>query len=322
MNKGCLGNTRNVLIISSIIIGRYLISCSQQAASLVSVKHLSWYPSGSAVAYNNSRVYIMGDNTTHLLILDSALNTVDSIRIIAGLQPEIEKEVKPDLEAMALLQEGEQLKLLLLGSGSVPHYREKAFTLAITDSNQLREINLHSFYARLNKSGIKQLNIEGATTINNEVILANRGNKGNPYNHLIIASSHFLDESDTTAIRFIALNIAAKNGEFSGVSGLEYAPLHQQLLLTVSTENTADSYQDGTIGKSYLMVINNIDKKMGAINLQPDRIIDLGDIDKKFVGQKIESVAVIKETTAFTDLVLVADNDAGDTWLFLLRLLH
>ena len=103
---------------------------------------------------------------------------------------------------------------------------------------------------------------------------------------------------------------------FNGVSGLAYAKQTDKLILTVSTEDTRNSLDDGAIGKSYLWVVNSISTKKNWKAINPNRIIDLEEIDPRFKGQKIESVCIIKETKNFMYLVLAADNDNGSSTLF------
>ena len=50
--------------------------------------------------------------------------------------------------------------------------------------------------------------------------------------------------------------------------------------------------------------------------MNPDRIIDLEAVDERFRGQKIESVCIDRETADFFHLVLVADNDDGQSTIF------
>ena len=60
------------------------------------------------------------------------------------------------------------------------------------------------------------------------------------------------------------------------------------LIMTVSTEDTKNNYDDGAIGKSYLWIINNISTKLNNKTIKRDRVIDLEYIDSRFKGQKIE----------------------------------
>jgi hypothetical protein len=104
---------------------------------------------------------------------------------------------------------------------------------------------------------------------------------------------------------------------FQGVSGLAYSARSDKLLLTVSTENTRNNFDDGAIGKSYLWVVDNFSAKKNWKAINPNRVVDLEKSDSRFAGNKIESVCITRESNDFLHLVLAADNDAeGRSSLF------
>ena len=270
------------------------------------------YPSASGIEYHNNNFYIIGDDATHLLVLDSVLSVVDSIRLYPGNEKKIPKAIKPDLEAAAFTNDGH---LLLLGSGSASPQRNVGWLIDYRNKKN-DSIRLDTFYQRLQLNGIKELNVEGATAIPGSFILAARGSKGYPKNHLIFSDSRFWVKQSLTQITTILTSSGTDSSLFSGVSGLAYAKKSDRLLLTVSTEDTRNSMDDGAIGKSYLWIINNISSKKRWKAINPDKIIDLESLDPKFKGQKIESVCITKETSDFLQLVLAADNDNGSSTLF------
>jgi hypothetical protein len=92
--------------------------------------------------------------------------------------------------------------------------------------------------------------------------------------------------------------------------------MSDELLLTVSTENTSSSTEDGAIGKSYLWIINNISSKKNMAAINPNKIIDLEEMDERFKGHKIESVCILSENKKQMQLALVADDDKGTSILF------
>jgi hypothetical protein len=156
-------------------------------------------------------------------------------------------------------------------------------------------INLEPLYLIIKEKGIEQINIEGACLVPGKLILVNRGNKGYPRNHLIISDERSWTNDSSFQISIIPLEIQKDTTSFKGISGLCYATESDQLIMTVSTEDTRNSYTDGTIGKSYLWIINSISNKLGSAVLRPDKIIDLEEIDLRFKNQKIESATVIRE---------------------------
>lgn len=250
----------------------------------------------------------MGDDATNLLILDTGLNIVDSIPLLSYSEKRIPKDIKPDLEASALNGD----TLFLFGSGSLSPYRNFGWKHSLKSKDN-DSINLEPLFLKAKDLGIEQINIEGACFVSGKLILVNRGNKGYPQNHLIITDEKFLN-NDSSFQLFIIPFAAQKNlASFKGISGLCYARESDQLIMTVSTEDTKNSYEDGAIGNSYLWIIDNISTKINSRTLGSKRVIDLEYIDARFKGQKIESATVIGETNDLIHLALVADNDDGSS---------
>ncbi len=278
-----------------------------------------FYPSGSGLTYFNNKIYLIGDDAPSLLITDTAFTIVDSIKIFDSLQQRIPKTVKPDLEAASVVSVNNSPEILLVGSGSLTPYRNKCW-LINPETKQKKEIDLTVFYQRIKKEGIEILNIEGITATTGGIILASRGNKTIAVNYLIFTENNFWEDQTIAPIKIIKAGANYDTTFFSGVSGLEYSALSDNLLLTVSTENTYNTFDDGAIGKNYLWIINNISNKRNAAALNPNKIIDLDLLDKRFVGHKIESVAILQETKTSMQLALVADDDNGTSVLFKITL--
>jgi len=298
----------------------------------VQIKKLD-YPSASSIEFYDGKLYLMGDDATKLLVLDTDLNIVDSIPIFLSPWNRIPKNIKPDLEASALSGDN----LFLFGSGSLSPYRNFAWkhnlktpvsdgwtvypplsalqdtVIALQDNDS---VNLEPLFLKAKELGIEQINIEGACFVSGKLILVNRGNKSYPHNHLIIADEKLLDNDSSFQIFIMPFAPQKDTASFKGTSGLCYARESDQLILTVSTEDTRSSHEDGVIGKSYLWIINDISTKIKDSTLGTKRIIDLEYIDSRFKGQKIEAATVIKETDKLIYLALVAENDDGKSIVF------
>ncbi len=300
-----------------ILVACVLVStagCHTSEFELKEVRQLTSYPSGSALAFHEGRIYLAGDDVPFIMILNKELQIIDSVRIDSATTQRISKEVKPDFEAIASFKYKKKPALLLLGSGSKDPYRNQALLLRNNEANLIFRID--SFYSKLKDLHINDLNVEGAAAIPGGFMLSSRGNKGFRKNSLVYVPSSFFLPGDSSAIKIIRVGTNTDTSVFNGVSGLEYAAKSDKLLLTVSTENTYDSYVDGSIGKSYLWIINDITTRKRFSNLNPDRILDLEQLDPRFKGQKIESVCILNETRTTMELLFAADNDKGDSWLF------
>ncbi len=279
---------------------------------LKEVIKLDHYPSASGIEYFNKKFYVIGDDARHLLILDSNLIVVDSVLLYDVTEKRISKTTKADLESITILPDN---KLLLLGSGSLAPYRNTAWIFdPVTKEKKL--VQLDSFYKRLSINRINEVNIEGATAIPGVMLLSNRGNKGNPRNHLIFTDQYFWEKQTKCFINAVLFGSNNDSTVFNGVSGLAYSKKSDNLICCVSTENTNNSLEDGAIGKSYIWIVNSISSKRDWKAINPNKIIDLEEMDARFIGQKIESVCITKETKNFFHLVLAADNDDGSSSLF------
>jgi hypothetical protein len=296
----------------------FLISCKEKP-TLQSVKELNSYPSGSGIEYFDNHIYLIGDDAAYILKMNIALDSVDTISLYDNKQKRISKDIKADLEGITLVTHNNDSLLFLVGSGSLAPYRNSAWLINHA-TKERREIRLDTFYSRLTASGIEEINIEGIAMVSDEIVMVNRGNKSHPRNYLVFTSDNFWGNQANAPIRLVTTGFNPDTSFFNGISGLDYSAQTDRLLLTVSTENTYNSYADGVIGKSYLWIINDLLSKRRMVAMNPNKVIDLDALDKRFEGHKIESVCIISETKSEMNLMLVADDDNGKTMFFNIKL--
>lgn len=293
----------------------FSVACSKPDAKLIELKVLNDYPSGSGLAYLDGYIYLIGDDATDILKMDSQFNVVDRTGLFISSQKRIPKDIKADLESIALIKLNKAPALLLPGSGSLSPYRNVCWIFNPADKEK-KQFLLDTFYSRLKNEGIRDLNIEGAVALPAGIMLASRGNKSFPKNYLILTANRFWENQELAGIKIIKAGTNKDTSFFTGISGLDYSYITDQLILTASTEDTRSSYEDGSIGKSYLWIINNISSKKRLDAINPDKIIDLDKIDTRFKGYKIESVCIVTDSKREKELILVSDDDKGGTVLF------
>lgn len=299
-----------------------IISCRQAdtvQSPFVQIKKLD-YPSASAVDYHDGKLYIMGDDAPGMIILDTNFNTIDSASIVLHSGKRIPKDTKPDLEASAIYSVNNEPLIFLFGSGSLDPYRNSGWKYNLAAKSK-DNVYLQPLYSKIKQAGIEQINIEGAAVVAGKLILVNRGNKGYPFNQLISIDESFLTNDTNYQVAIIPFETQKDTALFKGISGLTYSKQNDKLIMTVSTEDTRNAYDDGTIGKSYLWIIDNVSRKSNSTTIRPDKVIDLEELDSRFKNQKIESATVIEETRDFIRLVLVADNDDGSSTIFKMTIL-
>ncbi|MBC7917348.1 MAG: hypothetical protein H7Y28_06035 [Rhodoferax sp.] len=151
--------------------------------------HLS---AASGLVQLHGRFYVVADDELHLgVFADNAAPGVPStpgtlLRLLDGDLPDGKRErkqAKPDLEVLTLLPPMPACPsgaMLALGSGSRPN-RETGVLMALDASGapngRMAALNLTALYAPLRKR-FADLNIEGALVVSGELMLLQRGNKG------------------------------------------------------------------------------------------------------------------------------------------------
>lgn len=285
--------------------------------NLLDYKELKSFPSGSGIEFYDGRIYLVGDDATGILVTNRSWKKLEEIRLFESDEERIPKKLKADLEATAILHLDHMVYLLILGSGS-KDLRNKAILLNV-ETGDKTAVDCSTFYNRLESGGIKELNIEGAAQVSDYMVFCNRGNKESPDNQLVITHTDFFRDQQNVPVELVNIDLSEYEGAM-GLSGACYSYKHDWLIFTASTENTASSYADGPIGKSYLGIIEDAYRKITKRRIKVNELIDLPATNKKFDGYKIESVCIQSERRHGMKLHLVADNDTGESYLFKIRL--
>ncbi len=291
-------------------------SCKQSNVSLqlLSSKRLHNFPSASALEFKANKLYVFGDDASYLLVTDTSYNTLETVSYFTDSSYRISKDTKPDIEAAAILNYGTETYLYSFGSMSAPTRRSVyAFDLSATQKVLKSRYNLKS------STQIKEWNIEGATFVNDVLVLANRANTTNQTNYLVIETFVTGDKEANSKAKVVKLSLP-KGQMVTGVSGLFYEPENDILFFTASEEDTPNATSDGAIGESYLGYIENFSRKLYRKKVSANGFLKLSKTSPLFFKQKIESVCVQSVSGQSVVLHLAADNDNGKSTLFKMRL--
>lgn len=305
------------LSVLSSVLTLFLAACNTKGQHLRLVQTISLpsYPSGSVVVYKEGRYFVAGDDAADLLVLDSTFKNSVTLNLVPFQGKRMPKSKKADLEAGTWFKDKNEEGLLLMGSGSLAPHRNSGWIVKPFQDAK-RTFRLDTFYDRLQQAGIRQLNIEGVAQLPGWYVIACRGNISYKKNHLVFARHRFWDNQAKVQFHVALLGGNEAGKPFSGVSGMDYSYRSDRLFLTASTEHTSSVSGDGEIGKSYMWIIRSMNRMVNYEAVNPFEIIDLEKEDKRFKGEKIESVSVVSETKDETGLILVSDNDNGKTTLF------
>lgn len=273
--------------------------------------------------YYDEKFYLIGDDATHILILDKEYHKVDVFQLFTHTEKRIPKSIKADFEASTCIRIRELDHLLVLGSASREE-RKRITLISFPDIHssdyRFKEYSIRSLVNRLMSLGIDQINFEGLTGIEQQLVLTNRGNLSFPKNHLIVTSNSFWEDQDDSSISILQLSVPTHVDGFIGVSEVCYHKPTNILFLTLSSEGTANTYEDGAIGDSYIGWIHGITQKMAATEIELNGLLNLSDVSTEFAGEKIEGLCVESEMNGQYILHLVSDNDQGESKLFKVRL--
>ncbi|MEP7277122.1 MAG: hypothetical protein ABI813_00645 [Bacteroidota bacterium] len=287
---------------------------------LLGLTPLENYPYGSGIEFYDDKIYIIGDDSRDLLIMNKKWSKSTLIDLVDAQDKKTPKTAKSDLEAMTLLNTDKKPQLLIIGSGATEK-RNKALLLQLK-TNAINWIDLSVFYNKIRTIAAPVLNIEGIAEVYDYLVMVNRGNENNPGNHLVITKADFWKNQDKANMQTVLIDFADFDNKTPaggmGVTGLRYSDKHEDLFLTVSTADKTDAAGGRVMGKSYLAVIENLYRKIGREKgkIKVNHLIDLTEADKRFEGYKIESVCIQSQKDHSLKLQMIGDNEQGKTFLF------
>ncbi len=299
--------SRSVLI----ILFSLLLACDMKEFKPVyeGSRVMESYPSGSTISRINEKFYVMGDDSAEILVLNENMEETGRILIFPkGEKLRLPKDSKADIEASVVINEESKPAVLFLGSGSLSPHRDSSFLL-YPELNQVVRIDTKIFFDEL-RLQVNDLNIEAAAMLNGELLLGLRANTTYPENSIAIAEKR---EQSFSFKRRVLIESSLRN---AGISGMDYDKEEDILFLTFSSEDTSNAYDDGQIGESYLAFLPNAKEALKQEKLILSNIIELSSLSSEFRNQKIESVSLTSEDRK---LMLVADDDQGNTKIFTVR---
>ncbi|MES2581545.1 MAG: hypothetical protein V4627_02415 [Pseudomonadota bacterium] len=269
--------------------------------------HLS---AASGLVRVRQRLYVVADDEMHLGMFDEPTAaqadaapgsdpehpTGSLLRLLEGNLPQDKdkrKKAKPDFESLVHLPPLPGCPagaLLALGSGSKPN-RETGVLVALDVQGQpngrMATVDLAALYAPLRKR-FTDLNIEGALLVSGELLLLQRGNKGNALNACIRFDWNLMapwlagvQPQAPTAKGVQLLDLGSVDGVPLGLT--DGAALHGGAwAFSAVAENTDNSYLDGACVASAIGTVG-ADGKLQALHLLEG-------------APKVEGLAVTAET--------------------------
>lgn len=307
-----------VLLLALMLISN--IACAQDTPKfeLRANSSIIGFPSASAIVCRGERLYVMGDDSRHMVVLDQRYRKLDSIPVFGGTEKRISQYLKADIESAILIGK----KILLIGSGSSPA-REQSYLIRLR-RNGGKVVKTLDNKSWLNNSdlGIAQINIEGSIVFDDKLICSNRAMKGESKNLLFVVpvKSFLRGRSVKGDIREIIIPDSIRKS--AGISDLCYVRSDDLLLVTLSSEDSSNPLEDGAIGTSYIGWIEEFSQRFNGGVLQMDGVADLTSVDPLFDVHKIEGVCAQPGDGNSLILHLASDNDDGKSSIFGVRMIR
>jgi hypothetical protein len=302
---------RTLLIMAVFILVGYRISFSQQL-KLVKATYFPGFSSASGIDYHNGRIYVFGDDSPMMIVLDTAHQLLDSFRIFTGEQRRLSWDTKPDIESSFMRKQNGRLHVYALSSFS-SQKRNKLADVEINENG--RPISKQITDVRLGKGGLAEINIEAAASVAGKLVLGNRANNTHRINYLLVMNS--MDEKSIVDSGFRTIRLRLRRSDkVVGLSGMCYLEEQDMLLITGSTEDTPNANTDGAIGESYVGFIKHISSKLRRKKIRANKMIPLSSVLKQDGPQKIESIASEGGSGKQVIIHLATDNDNGSSNLY------
>ncbi len=277
-------------------------------------------PSASGIELVGDTAYVISDDSPFLYRFRAAdLTPNEPIRLFetahfsAGRIP---KTLKPDLEAITLLPPAadEPPSLLVAGSGATAA-REQGFRVTLAADPPpagvaVYPVSLGALYKALRQylPGGQALNIEALAATPDHLWLFHRpvgtvaGRLGFRYNWVDAAAALRPPYAPPPTIRPRPYAVPDLDGHPSGLSGATF--FGEKLFVTASVEITSDPVLDGEILGSFIGLLNPADPTRG-------QFAQLEWPNGDPFPEKVEGLAVRRQTATGYELLLVTDDDKG-----------
>jgi len=284
---------------------------------IIKIECIPAIPSASGIAYIKPYVFIIGDDSNFLFVLDEAWKIIAKVQLYSATEfkseGRIRKKYKKDLEGLTKINLKGNEYVLAMGSGATAA-REDAYLIQAVPPFAVTALNLSRFYSILSNEifqlGSHKLNVEGIASDDENLYLLQRGNISGCNSMLSMKTEDllsFLDGFSPILPNYTAttFNLPKIGGLMAGFSGADMIANTSQLVFSASVENTINEIDDGEPLCSYI----------GIIDLKTNNYLsDIVKIEPELVG-KLESIAFVGTQGNKQSIIAVTDNDGKDSQL-------
>ncbi|WP_044100263.1 DUF6929 family protein [Acinetobacter pittii] len=272
----------------------------------------------SGVACVGDEVYFVGDNLPYLLRINRAQNMADAtvFEKIPLFDPSeqiplsaLSKKQKPDFEALTSISWDGQSQLLVMGSGSTDN-RKRA--LLYNPANyQVRTfldvVDYDFLQHQIELTGGADLNIEAICSDHRYLYIFQRGNI-NLHHGVLVFDLIQIQAGKSLAnalVHSLKLSLAELDGSASGISDACFLVDKNLIVATAAVEQTLNTYDDGAVLGSFILVFSPDGKALAAHLIQ--------DAKGQTLPIKVEGITWFESRSDGEVFLLVTDSDGGDS---------
>lgn len=272
----------------------------------------------SGVACLGEDIYFVGDDVRYLLKtnLKSHItsNTIfEKIPLFEQLAHiplvTLSKAEKPDFEALTCIEINGQKKLLIMGSGSTEN--RKQALLFNPANHQIRTLINAVDYNFLAKNqaltGGADLNIEAVCSDKQNLYIFQRGNINRHHGVLVFDLAQIQDGKslDKAVVNSLSLQLPDIDGSTSGISDACFLKGKDLIVATAAVEQTANTYDDGLVLGSFIILLSPDGKTLDTQLIQDD--------NGQPIPIKVEGITWLESTADGEVFLLVTDSDGGES---------
>ena len=272
----------------------------------------------SGVACVGDDIYFVGDNLPYLLRINRNQNMADatvfekiplfdsSEQIPLGA---LSKEQKPDFEALTSISWNGQSELLVMGSGSTENRKRALLYNPANDQVRtfLDAVDYDFLQHQVELTGGADLNIEAVCSDHRYLYIFQRGNI-NFHHGVLVFDLIKIQAGKSLAnalIHSLKLSLAELDGSASGISDACFLVDKNLIVATAAVEQTLNTYDDGAVLGSFILVFSPDGKALVAHLIQ--------DTKGRTLPIKVEGITWFESRSDGEVFLLVTDSDGGDS---------
>jgi hypothetical protein len=286
---------------------------------LLDNKELKDFTPGAGIESFEDHLYIVGSDARYILVMNRSWKVQETINLFASDTFRMTKDAMCDFEATTIVEINNIPFIFMIGSGVTEENGSKAVLMNL-HTRAIEEFDLSVYYNRLKQSGIEELDIKAITVLNDKLVLCNRANRTHSDNRIIITSLDFWKNQQLADILTVKLELEEKAGKSMVLSGMTYSYKNDWLITTVLSGENNKSFDENTAVESYVGVVENASRKIGRKRFKMNEYFNLSEVDKKFKGQRVQSVCIQADKDQKLKLHLLSGDNKDEKSLFKLRL--